>query len=134
MVIVGTNTNIDGLFIGSIMGDDGLAAINIVWPIVALVAAIGTGIGVGGSVVFNAMRGRGERESAENAKNTTMLLLVTAGIAVTLALVFLYMPLLRIMGAEGNVLALAGDYAAVISLGAAAQIFGAGIVVILGND
>lgn len=134
MVIVGTNTNIDGLFIGSIMGDDGLAAINIVWPIVALVAAVGTGIGVGGSVVFNAMRGRGEHESAETAKNTTMLLLVTAGIAVTLALVFLYMPLLRIMGAEGNVLALAGDYAAVISLGAVAQIFGAGIVVILRND
>ena len=35
MVIVGTNANIDGLFIGRIMGDDGLAAINIVWPIVA---------------------------------------------------------------------------------------------------
>lgn len=134
MVIVGTNTNIDGLFIGNIMGDDGLAAINIVWPIVALVAAIGTGIGVGGSVVFNAMRGSGEHESAENAKNTTMLLLVTAGIAVTLALVFLYMPLLRIMGAEGNVLVLAGEYAVVISMGAAAQIFGAGIVVILRND
>lgn len=134
MVIVGTNTNIDGLFIGNIMGDDGLAAINIVWPIVALVAAVGTGIGVGGSVIFNAMRGRGEYERAENAKNMTMLLLVTAGIAVTLALAFLYMPLLRIMGAEGNVLALAGEYAVVISLGAAAQIFGAGIVVILRND
>ena len=50
MVLVGTYTNIDGFFIGNVTGDDGLAAINIVWPIVALITAIGTGIGVGGSV------------------------------------------------------------------------------------
>ena len=42
MVLVGTYTNIDGFFIGNAAGDDGLAAINIVWPIVAFITALGT--------------------------------------------------------------------------------------------
>ena len=48
MVLVGAYTNIDGLFIGNAAGDDGIAAINIVWPIVAFITSLGTGIGVGG--------------------------------------------------------------------------------------
>ena len=43
MVLVGAYTNIDGLFIGKAAGDDGIAAINIVWPIVALITSLGTG-------------------------------------------------------------------------------------------
>lgn len=33
MVISGLNTIIDGLFIGRNIGEDGLAAINIAWPV-----------------------------------------------------------------------------------------------------
>ena len=53
MVLVGTYTNIDGLFIGNVTGDAGLAAINFVWPIVAFITSLGTGIGIGGSVLLN---------------------------------------------------------------------------------
>ena len=134
MVIVGTNANIDGLFIGRIMGDDGLAAINIVWPIVALTAALGTGIGMGGSVLLNDLRGKGENRQAEIIKNTTLLLLPVAGIITSFFLLFLYTPLLKGMGAEGNVLFLSEQYAVMISAGASVQICGAGIVVILRND
>lgn len=134
MVIVGTNANIDGLFIGRIMGDDGLAAINIVWPIVALTAALGTGIGAGGSVLFVSLRGKGESRQAETVRKTTLLLLPFAGCAAAVLLLFSCLPLLKGMGAEGNVLSLAAEYAVVISAGAAAQICGAGIVVVLRND
>ena len=60
MVLVGAYTNIDGLFIGNAAGDDGIAAINIVWPIVAFITSLGTGIGVGGSVIVSNLRGRGK--------------------------------------------------------------------------
>ena len=65
MVLVGTYTNIDGFFIGSVSGDDGLAAINIVWPIVAFITSPGTGIGVGGSVLMSALRGCGKTSDSE---------------------------------------------------------------------
>ena len=60
MVLVGTYTNIDGLFIGNVAGNPGLAAINFAWPIVAFITSLGTGIGIGGSVLLNRFRGRGD--------------------------------------------------------------------------
>lgn len=134
MVVVGTNTNIDGFFIGNALGDDGLAAINIVWPIVALIASLGTGLGVGGAVIFNQMRGENKQREAECVKNTTLLFLMAAGLAAGLLLYVCCRPLLRLMGAEGAVLAHAGDYAVVISAGAVFQVMGAGLLVLLRND
>lgn len=134
MVVVGSNANIDGLFIGNIMGDDGLAAINIVWPIVAFAAAAGTGIGTGGAVILNRLRGMGEKMRAETVKNTALFFLIFFGIAVSFLLCILREPLLLMMGAEGKVLKLASEYALVIGGGAIAQICGAGIVSLLRND
>lgn len=37
----------DGYFVGNTIGDAGLSAINIAYPIVALIQAVGTGIGMG---------------------------------------------------------------------------------------
>lgn len=134
MVVVGTNTNIDGFFIGNTLGDDGLAAINIVWPIVALMASLGTGFGVGGAVIFNQMRGKSKYWEAECVKNTTLLFLVAVGLVAGLLLCMCCRPLLQLMGAEGAVLKHAGDYAVVISVGAVFQVMGAGLLVLLRND
>lgn len=134
MVLVGTYTNIDGLFIGHVCGDDGLAAINIAWPIVAFITAVGTGIGVGGAVVVNRLRGEGHYEQGERAKYTALVVLAIAGAAVTLLCCGVYAPLLRLMGAQGQVLTYARNYSLVVSAGALFQIMGAGVVVLLRND
>lgn len=134
MVLVGAYTNIDGLFIGKAAGDDGIAAINIVWPIVAFITSIGTGIGVGGSVVVGNLQGKGETERAASARRTALFLLLIVGVVATLMLFFCYSPLLKFMGAEGKVLEYAENYAFVISIGAIFQILGAGLVVLLRCD
>ena len=130
MVLVGTYTNIDGLFIGNITGDDGLAAINIAWPIVAFITSVGMGIGVGGSVVVNDLRGQGEIAEAENIKRTSLILLAVAGIVVTLLSLIFYKPLIKAMGAEDKVFTHACNYALLISAGAFWQVAGAGLVVL----
>lgn len=38
---------IDGIFVGKATGDTGLAAINIAWPVPAVITALGIGIGAG---------------------------------------------------------------------------------------
>ena len=76
MVLIGTYTNIDGFFIGNATGDNGLAAINFAWPIIAFATSIGTGIGVGGSVTVNTLRGKGLLDDAEKAKRTSLILLL----------------------------------------------------------
>lgn len=133
MVVVGTNTNIDGFFIGNILGDDGLAAINIVWPIVAFIVSVGTGIGVGGAVIFNQKRGAGRAAEAEASKNTTLLFLAAAGVFLSLIFPAVSEGMLVLMGAEGAVLAHAHEYALVIGGGAVFQAAGAGLLVLLRN-
>lgn len=134
MVLVGTYTNIDGLFIGNVAGDGGLAAINFAWPIVALITSVGTGIGVGGAVTINHLRGQNSASAAEVAKRTSFFLLLFAGLTVTLFCGCLYAPLISLMGAEGEAFEYAKDYALVVSLGALFQVMGAGLVVLLRNE
>ena len=134
MVLVGTYTNIDGLFIGNVSGDAGLAAINIAWPIVAFITSVGTGIGIGGSVILSSLKGQNETDKAEDIKKNIIALLVLAGILIGLISLFVYKPLLKIMGASAKVFEYAKDYSFVISLGAVFQVLGAGLVVILRND
>ncbi len=138
MVLIGTYTNIDGLFIGNVAGDPGLAAINIAWPIVAFITAVGTGIGVGGSVIINSFRGKNRTEDAERAKKTTLLLLFSVGIGFSLVLPFLSTPLLNalniLMKCDADVIAYAKNYSLVITIGSLFQIVGSGIVVLLRNE
>ena len=134
MVLVGSYTNIDGLFIGNVAGDAGLAAINFAWPIVALITSIGTGIGIGGSVLLNQKRGEGDQAAALQIRSTILMLLLTVGLATGLLLKLVSTPLLSLMGAEGEALRYAVDYADIICIGAVFQIMGAGLVALLRNE
>ena len=55
---------IDGYFVGNIIGDAGLSAINIAYPIVALIQAVGTGIGMGGAVYYSINVAEGNHQKA----------------------------------------------------------------------
>lgn len=49
--ILGVYSVGDGFFVGNALGDAGVSAINIVFPAVALTFALGSGIGLGGTVI-----------------------------------------------------------------------------------
>lgn len=134
MVLVGTYTNIDGFFIGNASGDDGLAAINIVWPIVAFITSLGTGIGVGGSVLMSALRGCGKTSDSENMKKSVLFVLTVFGLIASAVLSAICRPLAGLMGARGNVYKYACDYALVISATAVFQIVGSGLIAVLRNE
>lgn len=43
---------VDGFFVGNSIGDAGLAAINVAYPVTALLQALGTGIGMGSCLLL----------------------------------------------------------------------------------
>lgn len=43
---------VDGFFVGNSMGDIGVSAINIAYPLVAVIQSLGTGIGMGGEFII----------------------------------------------------------------------------------
>lgn len=134
MVLVGTYTNIDGLFIGGVLGDVGIAAINFAWPIVALITSFGTGIGVGGSVIINSLRGKSDLEGGERVKLSLLSLLILVGVLSSVLFYFLSKPLLIFMGTTEDALPYALEYSKIVGIGAIFQIVGSGLVALLRNE
>lgn len=133
LTLSGMYSVVDGLFIGKATGDTGLAAINIAWPITAVITAIGIGIGAGGSVLISNYRGQGETEGSQRAGNNTVTLLTVAGATITVLLLLCYQEILKILGAQNGVYKEAEKYSEIIAKGSILQILGTGILPILRN-
>ena len=118
---------VDGFFIGQSIGDVGLASINILWPIAAVILATGLGIGSGGSVVMTHAMGAGDTEKALAARGNTLLCLGAATVLLTAALGLSYPWLLRLLGATGELHQPAADYTVVVVLAGGLQIFNSGL-------
>lgn len=124
---------VDGLFVGRSIGDMGLAAMSVAYPITALIQAAGTGIGMGGAIRIAISAGRGDEKRGREYLGSTVLLLIFACLFVTLCLWFGCGPLLALFGAGGEIFRLSKQYADVIILGAVFQIMSTGLVPIIRN-
>ena len=134
MLLSGFYAIIDGFFIGHTIGDTGLAAINIAWPVASFLLAAGTGIGAGGSVVMTTRLGEGKKEKSRQALGNTLFVLAAFSSAMTILLLLFYRPVLQFLGAEGGLLAAAAEYTQIIAIGSACQILGTGLVPLLRNQ
>ncbi len=129
----GVYTIVDGFFIGQSLGDAGLAAITLAYPISALVGAIGTGLGLSGAIRFTILRAQGENKEQQACfSGTTLLMLLTAGVLTALLFGFAR-PILHLLGARGSTLTLCLAYARVIALGAVFQLLATGFVPFIRN-
>ena len=123
----------DGLFVGRAVGDAGLAAINIAWPIAAVITAVGIGIGSGGSVLYSNSNGKGEQERGEVVYHQTIILLFAAAMVLLIVLGFTYPAILSALGAKGDVYQKAVEYIQIIIFGAVFQVMGTGFIPMLRN-
>lgn len=123
----------DGLFVGRAVGDAGLAAINIAWPIAAVITAVGIGIGSGGSVLYSNSNGKGEQERGELVYHQTITLLFAAAMVLLIVLGFTYHAILSALGAKGDVYQKAVEYIQIIIFGAVFQVMGTGFIPMLRN-
>ena len=71
LMLSGLYSVMDGLFVGRAAGDTGLAAVNLAWPLVAVITATGIGIGSGGSVLFSNLAGKDEKQESEKTYHLT---------------------------------------------------------------
>ncbi len=133
LMLLSTYAVIDGLFIGNFAGDIGLAAINLAWPITALIMATGVGIGIGSSILISHSRGQGDNKTSKIVLNNGLTLLLIASAILMILLYFTYPKLLVLLGAKGEVLTEASKYAKIIITGLVFQVIGSGIIPILRN-
>ena len=124
---------VDGLFVGNSIGDAGLSAINIAYPMVSLLQALGTGLGMGGAVLYSVCCGEGSRERANDFARGSIGLLLMVSAAATLLLYIFAEPLLLFLGARGQLVTMGLEYLRIIILGGALQIFATGVVPLIRN-
>ena len=124
---------VDGYFVGNRLGDAGLSAINIAYPVTAVIQSFGTGIGMGGAIYYAINMAVKKEKEARMYTAGAIWLMLASTIILTALFFFLSRPLLRLLGAEGSLLELADEYTVVIALGAGPQIIGTGLVPFIRN-
>lgn len=129
----GVYTIVDGFFIGQRLGNAGLAAITLAYPVSALLGAVGTGIGLSGAIRFAILDAQGEEKKRQECFGTTVLLLITTAVLLTAVLFGFSRPVMQLLGAQGDMLTLAADYGRVIALGAIFQLSATGFVPFIRN-
>lgn len=80
MLAMSTAQVVDGIFIGRFVGPEGLAAINLAWPLVMVFSGLSLMIGTGGTTLANIQKGAGNKKEADSLYSLTMTLLTGLGI------------------------------------------------------
>lgn len=124
---------VDGFFVGNSIGDLGLSAVNIAYPVVAVIQALGTGIGMGGAIYYSIYKAEKKETEAREFTAGALWVLIISSILLTISVFLLNSSLLRLLGASGELLVLGEEYIAVIALGATLQVVGTGLVPFIRN-
>ena len=125
---------VDGFFVGNSMGDDGLTAINLIYPVGTILFASAGMLGMGGSVVMSTYLGAGDIENFNKAKINTFITLILAGIILSAFLLIIKNKLIYHLGARGIIFEYADNYITTIILGGILQLISSGSMPIIRNS
>ena len=121
----------DMLFIGMLGDTAQVAAVSVVGPMFSLVMAAATMLGVGGcSVIANAI-GAGKTEEAKTFSSLCCMAAVLFGIFCTIVILSATDPILKMLGANEEIMASARTYMRALALGAPFMLFSTAFASIL---
>ena len=114
MLAISSANIVDGFFIGNYVGDSGLAAINISFPIFSLLFGFALMLAIGSSVVSGKLIGEGDIKNASIIFSKTMVC-ITLFSFITCTVLFLNIEtILYLFGADENLTKIAIEYLSVI--------------------
>ena len=118
MVLVGSIYSVvDGLFVSNFVGTTAFAALNVIWPAVMLVGALGLMVGVGGSALVGKIMGEGDRDRASAVFSMLVKFVVVLSVVFMVPMLLLMEPLARLLGAEGEMVHQCVIYGSICTLG-----------------
>lgn len=101
---------VDMAMVGQYQGPSGTAALAVVAPIWNIIYSLGLLTGIGGSVLFSTARGGGEDRRGNEYFTASLAATLVLAAASWLAVALLEVPMLRLFGAEEELLPLAQAY------------------------
>ncbi len=104
MIFTSLYTVIDGFFVSNFIGKTALAAVNLGWPVVMVLASVGLMMGAGGSALVAKTRGEGDDARANRYFTMCIIFATMLGIALAVLGILLLEPIITALGAEGQLL------------------------------
>ena len=101
---------LEGSFIGRYVGGTAFAAVNLAMPLVMINFSLADMIGVGSSVPISISLGQKDEKRANNIFSCSIILIILAAVLMGSFMFFASPALIRMMGAEGEVIDLAVKY------------------------
>ena len=105
-------------FVARGVGTTAMAAVNLVAPLLLVLGAVSTALGVGAASVVSRHLGAGDTSTAARAAGNAFTAFWATAVVITVIGLTGLEPLLRLLGAHGPTLGYARDYAVVILAGA----------------
>lgn len=94
----------DGFFVANFVGKEAFVALNLMAPVITVMAAIGFMLGSGGNAVVSKTIGEGDKEKACQRFTLITLFSIAMSVLITLFGLAVLEPACKMMGAEGQVM------------------------------
>lgn len=117
MLFTSAYSIIDGLFVSNFAGKTPFAALNLIYPYIAILGTFGFMMGTGGSAIVAKTLGENDRERASRYFSMLVRVTAEAGIALTVLGICTVRPVAAAFGAEGQLLSDSILYGTVIIAG-----------------
>ena len=110
---------VDRIYIGNIpeTGAMALTGLGITFPILMIVSAFASFVGMGAAPLASMRMGAGKDDEAEQILGTSTLLLLVLSVVLTVVIFLFKEPLLYLFGASDNIIGYADDYISIYLLG-----------------
>lgn len=118
---------VDSIFVGRGVGNMGLAAVTVSFPIVTIFIACIMLIGMGGTALISIRLGEKNEEEAEKIIANALVLFLIIGVGLTIFGLMFLEPILSIFGASAELMPMASDYLRIILIGSTFLALGTGM-------
>ena len=109
-LIASIYSTVDAAMVGQYQGPIGTAALAVIGPIWNIIFSLGLLTGIGGSVLFSTLRGKGENNESNSYFTASLILTIIISLAIWVVVIFFDTPLLELFGANEEILPLAKRY------------------------
>ena len=134
MLVVGSYSIVDSIFIGQYAGPLGLASVALTWPLVLMFGALGDMMGTGAAVIISQSRGRGDMALARKIFGNMMFCQIICAAVLMLPALYFLPDILRLFGATPDLIGTACEYARVMIFGCLAAMLTNGLGSVIRND
>lgn len=134
MMVNGLYQIVDGIFVGHYVGYQGLAAINVAWPITYVLSGLGLMIGIGSGTLISIARGKNSHVEAQQALTNGFILIGAFSLGSLLIFALFSDTLLQLQGAENTIKDLAHDYVASFGHAALITVLAGAMPMLIRND